>query len=114
MLDCRAFNVTLLGSLQGYRHSVQAAMEIQLFILVYSGWTVRNVTPPIIGQRVITVRTRASRERAAEGLITVVRPAAIVIPRPSTPPPAQNVTTATIRKMAAEVEKVVAVTIKFL
>ena len=114
MLDCRAFNVTLLGSLQGYRHSVQAAMEIQLFILVYSGWTVRNATPPIIGQPAISVRTPGSRERAAAELITAARLAVTAIQKPCTPPPAQNVTTAIIRKMAAEVEKVVVVTIKFL
>ena len=107
MLDCPAFNVTLLDSLQGYRHSVQAVMEIQLFILVYSGWTVRNATAPIIGQRAITVRTLGSRERAAAELITAAPLAVTAIPKPCTQPPAQNVTMAIIPKMGVE-----AVTIK--
>ena len=111
-MDCPAFNVTLLDSLQGYRHSVQAAMEIQLFILVYSGWTVRNATPPIIGQPAIKVHTLGSRERAAAELITAARLAVTAIPKPCTQPPAQNVTIGIIPKMEVAVEKVEAVTIK--
>src|SRR6185436_5315864 len=109
MLVCPACNVTLPGSLPGYRHSVPAVMAIRLSTLVYLGSTVGNVTPPIIGQPVITVRTPDSRERAAAELTTVVRPAVTAIPRPCTPPPAQNVTMAIIPKMGVEAE---AVTIK--